>query len=106
MNKQALGIDDTTNPLDLSDNNKEEKEMTIFKLNATQLDTLHETTPSLNRPKFQELMERYETCLNQILVFIIEIEKMKKTYNLPLPIKEIKETVEKNKKNKKILNRN
>ena len=103
MDKLPLSIDDITNPMDISDNDKEEKEMTIFKLNATQLDQLQETTTPLNRPRFQDLRHKYEMCLNQITIYLIEIEKMKKTHNLPISIQEIKEAVEQLKKKEETL---
>ena len=48
-------IDDITNPLDVHDTTFEVKEITIFKLNTTQLDTLQSMTTPLNIPRFKEL---------------------------------------------------
>ena len=99
-------INDITNPMDITDNTKEIKGMTIFKLNATQLDALQSITTPLNIPRFQELREKYETCLNQIRTFLIQVESMRGKYldrDLQNTINEIKEAVKNLKQKEKDL---
>ena len=82
-------IDDITNLLDVPDTTVEVKEMTIFMLNTTQLDSLQSTTTPLNIPRFKELRDKYKANKNQILIFQHQLKNIE---GHPI-IKEIEEAL-------------
>ena len=72
-------------------------ETTPFKLNTSQLDNLQTITTPLNVPVFKELRDKYEMCLNQIQIFLLQLESFKGKYlnpKLQKTISEIKDAVE------------
>ena len=89
-------IDDIAHPLDIPEITTEVKETSIFKLSATQLDSLQSTTTPLNIPRFKELRDKYENCLNQIRTFLIQLEGLRGKHldpNIQSTLKEIKEAI-------------
>ena len=82
-------IDDITNPLDVPDTTVEVKEMTILKLNTTELDWLQSTTTPLKVPRVKELGYKYKENKNQILIFQHQLKNIK---GHPI-IKEIEEVL-------------
>ena len=74
--RESESIDDITNPLDVPETTVEVKEMTLFKLSTTQLDSLQSTTTPLNIPRFKELRDKYEANMNQIWIFQHQLKNM------------------------------
>ena len=98
-------IDEITNTLEKPDTTTEIKELSLYKLDACQLDALHSITSPLNIPRFNELRDRYETCLNQIRTFLLQVESLRGKYlihKLQMTINEIKSAVQKLKQKEKI----
>ena len=91
-------IDEILNPREITNQTTEVKEITIFKLSATELDALQSTTTPLNIPKFKELRDKYEACLNQIRTFLMQVESMRGKYldkDLQNTINEIRDAIKK-----------
>ena len=63
---------------------------------ADELDILQSITTPLNLPRFKDLRDKYETCLNQIKTFILQVDQLRGKrldQNLQRTITEIKEAI-------------